>query len=289
MTGSTPLDNQRRAPAMRNDISFVVHSFNEAEALRSLITSSLPIADSFSEWVVLDHRSNDHTQKVLDDLEPLLAERHVQLTRAYEPRDLSAQCTFADVRTTTIKTATRPVTALMDADFILGFTFPQFLHEAHKHITAPNSTIHGFKYKIPVIWDFITIDETGTVRDHGRAWKHDYSHRILYRDAVHYTQTGLGGRWEKIEHTKDRPQYRLLDNDAGNAVLSVNVKPADRIDLRYTMTYFMEDAMTGALKGDWLENYASKRTRRMPDYPWDPKLNYRGTKTLIPNLKMGEV
>jgi hypothetical protein len=106
---------------------------------------------------------------------------------------------------------------------------------------------------------------------------------------VHYTQTGLGGRWEKIEHTQDRPQFRLLNNDDGNAVLSINVKPADRIDLRYTMTYFMEDAMTGALKGNWLENYASKRTRRMPDYPWDPTLNYRGTTTLMPNLKMREV
>jgi glycosyltransferase involved in cell wall biosynthesis len=271
---------------MRDDISFVVHSYNEAEALRLLITSSLPIANTFSEWVVLDHRSNDHTQTMLDDLEPLLAERDVQLTRAYEPRDLSAECTFAHVRTATIKAATRPVVALMDADFILGVNFPQFLHEAHKHLTAPGSTTYGFKYQIPVIWDFFTTDDTGIVQNHGRVWKHDHSDRILYRDAVHYTQTGACGRWEKIQPSPERPQFHLLNNDDGNAILSINVKPAERINLRYTMTYFMEDAMQGTLTGDWLDNYTNKRTRRMPDYPWDPTLNYRGAHTLIRNLKM---
>jgi hypothetical protein len=273
---------------MRKDVSFAVHSFNEAEALRLLILSSLPIADRFSEWVVLDHRSSDHTQAVLDDLEPLLAQRDVQLVRAHESRDLSAECTFADVRTATVKAATRPVVALMDADFILGAAFPRLLSEAHKGLTAPRSTIYGFKYRIPVIWDFFATDHAGIVSNHGRVWLHGYSDRILYRDAVHYTQTGAGGRWEQIQHAPERHEFHLLDNDNGNAVLSVNVKPAERIDLRYTMTFFMEDAMQGTLTGDWLDNYANKRTRRMPDYPWDAYANFRGAQTLIPNLTMQE-
>ena len=273
---------------MRELVSFAVHSYNEAKALRLLILSSLPIAHTFSEWVVLDHRSDDDTQGVLDELEPVLAKRDVQLVRLFESRDLSAECTFADVRTATVKGATRPVVALMDADFILGAAFPLMLRKAAAGLTRANSRVHAYKYRIPIIWDFFATNNTGIVQEHGRVWRHSYSNRILHRDSVHYEQTGNGGRWEQLIHNPNRPEYYLLNNDAGHGILSVNVKPPERVDLRYTMTFFMEDAMQGKLTGNWLENYNAKTTRRMPDYPWDTRLNYQGAQSLLANVRLIE-
>jgi glycosyltransferase involved in cell wall biosynthesis len=273
---------------VREDVSFAVHSYNEAKALRLLLLSSLPLARNFSEWVVLDHRSDDETQQVLDDMEPVLLKAGIGLVRLFESRDLSAECTFADVRTQTVKAATRPVVALMDADFILGPAFATLLRRATKGLLKRQSTIHAYKYRIPVIWDYFATDEAGIVRDHGRVWRHSYSNRILHRDSVHYEQIGAGGRWEKLIHTPQRPEFYLLENN-GDAILSVNVKPKDRVDLRYTMTYFMEDVMQGKLRGDWLENYNANRTRRMPDYPWDPKLNYRNAQSLLANVRLIEL
>lgn len=261
--------------------SFVVHAWNEASALRRLVESSLPMRDAIAEWVVLDHRSNDDTQAVLEDeLRPLLTANGIRLTTLFERRDLSARCTFADVRTKTIKAASKQLVALQDADFILGPGYPPLLRRAEQQLSSVRSRYYGAAFPVPVVWDHLRIDARGVVLEHGRVWVHRTRPRLLVRDAVSYVQTKERGRWEKLVPDAKRPAaYRLapgVRTCVPHAVLSVNVKPAERIELRDGMTMFMQDAVQGVLQGNWLENAAAGRVRSQGPYDYGQQPDLRG-------------
>lgn len=233
--------------------------------------SSLPLADAFDEWVILDHRSTDDTPAMIDGLRPLLTSHRIKLTVLHEARDFSATHTFADVRTRTIQACANDLVVLHDADFLLGPAFRSFLAKARTALLAPASPYYGATYAIPVIWDRMKTDRAGFILDHGRVWVHPRRPRIFRRDRVHYQQTGDGGRWERIVVTgAAREPFHLTRRTAParGAVVSINVKPPARIALRQTMTMFMQDAMQGKVSGDWLDHFARGTTREQPAYPY---------------------
>ncbi len=243
--------------------TLAVHSWNEADALERLLLSSLAAAPLFDEWVVLDHRSSDHTQSTLDELETVLAAHGVRLTRLHEANDLSRELPFAKIRDRTLKAASNTVVALMDADFILGVAFATALETALARITARARPVSAISLTAPVVWDHLATDHLGVIVDHGRVWVHSAKPRIMHRDRVSYVQSG------KREHHRFRDPNSAsalkVDND-GSVLISANIKPQERIDLRKTMTMFMEDAMSGKERGKWLEAHAAGRTREMPAY-----------------------
>lgn len=230
--------------------SLAVHSFNEGPALERLILSSLDAAHAFDEWVVLDHRSSDDTQGILDALEPLLAAYGVRLTRLHEHRDLSANLTFADVRNRTVQAASNDIVALMDADFVLGRAFTPALETTLTRFRR-NPRLAVARFRIPILWDHLRTDEHGRIVEHGRHFRHGYSHRILRKSVVHYRQDGNEGRWEKLHYRGGRVDLR---NEDGNILVSLNIKPRERIERRATMTEFMRSAMHGEIAGEWLQH-----------------------------------
>lgn len=280
------------APRPGRAVSFAVHSFDEAEALRRLVLSSLPLSRMFSEWVIVDHRSGDHTQTVIEDLRPILAEHGIALCTLSEHRDLSAAFTFADLRNLTIKACSHPVVAIHDADFILGPRFAAVLRRAVIGLGAPRSRSYGAAYAVPCVWDSLRTDSSGRITDHGRVWVHKCRPRVLWRDAVHYAQTKQGGRWERLmvddpvrtERLNLTPPSRrtaLLPD----ALVSCNVKPPSRIALRDTMTMFMQDAVQGRVSGGWLENYREGRVRSQGAYDYH-RCSVRGWTLHAPGLEL---
>lgn len=252
-------------------VSFAVHAYNEADALRRLVLSSLPLAGRFDEWVVVDHRSTDHTQAVLDELAPVLAGHDVRLARSYESRDFSAAFTFAHLRTATLKACSNAVVAIMDADFLLGPAFEGLLDRASKALLGTGSAFYGAGFAVPVVWDRLVVDQGGTLREHGRVWVHHRRPRIVLRDLVHYEQTKQLGRWERLVVRGARKRALDLGGPTApvrDAVVSVNVKPAERLKLRQTMTLFLQDAMLGKVSGTWLENYERGTARSQPAYEY---------------------
>ena len=246
----------------------VVHAYNEGPALERLILSSLHASDTFDEWVVLDHRSSDGTQSILDGLEPLLAAYGITLTRLYEERDLSAEHTFADVRAKTIHAARNPVVALMDADFILGTAWRDTLRNAVRKFGS-NRGLAAVRFRIPILWDHLQTDSQGRIVKHGRYRRHGYSHRIMRRDAVTYKQTGNDGLWEQLHFTTGARGRLDISND-GNVLASLNIKPPERIALRATMTEFMRSAMKGEVAGAWLQHDV-KSLKKQSEYQFRPK------------------
>jgi hypothetical protein len=272
-------------------LSCAVHVFDEAEAVVRLVRSSLPFAPLIGEWLVLDHRSRDGLGLALDEIEPELRKLGIRLTRLHESRDFSAQYTFADVRTATIKGCTYPVVAMLDADFILGPVFGQWMQAALERLTA-TSNMHGLTYAVPCVWDHLSTNSVGEVVRHGRVWVHNRRVRFMWRDAVHYEQSKQGGRWEKLRVAPTRPlAFHLTpvgthqQRVRSNAVVSVNVKPPERIALRDTMTMFLQDAISKGLEGDWLDNYAVGRARGQGPYPYH-KVRLAGWKLNVPNLRL---
>lgn len=251
--------------------SLCVHSYNEGPALERLILSSLHAAHNISEWVILDHRSGDDTQARLDRLEPLLTAYGIPLVRLHESRDLSKHFTFAELRDNTIQACRSDVVALMDADFVLSQGFNTTLANSLVAFQS-NQRLAAIRFRIPIIWDAVRTNATGVITSHGRVFMHGMSHRILRRTAVRYTQTGNDGRWEKANY---KGMHRIdTTNDDGRILVSLNIKPRERLELRATMTEFMHAAMRGKLNGSWLDQatnvpkqpeYTFKNIRLTPD------------------------
>lgn len=272
-------------------VSFAVHSYNEADALKRLVLSSLPFAGLFREWVIVDHRSDDHTSDVLDELRPVLEAGGITLRTEYEGRDLSAQCTFADIRNRTIKACAYPVVVLHDADFLLGPRFSDVLKRSAVALAAKGSRYYSAAYSIPCVWDHLETNAAGVVTGHGRVWVHEIRPRILWRDAVHYEQTKDGGRWERlvIDDRTRTQRLNLTANRRGpltpDTLLSCNVKPGERIALRDTMTMFMQDVVRGKATGGWLENYRAGTVRSQPAYDYQNR-SVVGWHLHAPNLRL---
>jgi glycosyltransferase involved in cell wall biosynthesis len=270
--------------------SFCVHSYNEADALRRLILSSLPLADFFNEWVVIDHRSDDATPQVCEEMARKLADKRITLKYLHEPRDFSAAFTFADIRTATIKACSNKVVVLHDADFILGPRFAFLVQRGRQALLRRRSPYFGATYAVPCIWDRLVTSPSGVIETHGRIWIHKRRARVLMRDSTVFRQIGDGGRWEKVASTNpkrpnvyhlSKPKRQLLPH----AVVSVNAKPADRIALRDTMTMFLQDAMQGVVEGEWIENYEAGQCRPQPPYKYSA-VSLRNWRLYAPNLDL---
>lgn len=261
--------------------SLAVHTFNEGPAVLRLILSSLHAAAHFNEWVVLDHRSNDDTQTLLDHVEPLLHAYGINLVRLFESRDLSPKLTFADVRGRTVQACSNPVVALMDSDFILGTAFLRVLADSIPRL-GRHTRAAAIAYPVPVVWDALSTDHNGRISEHGRVWVHGAKARILHRDRITYRQAG---KWEKTVFT-DTQRKRIVNvgND-GSVLISANVKSSERLKLRRTMTMYMEDAMSGKTRGEWLEDYEAGATRDMPEYRYRP-VNLVGKRLNLANLEL---
>jgi hypothetical protein len=260
-------------------VSLTVPTFDEGPAVQRLLASSVHAAHLIREWVVLDHRSSDDTQARLDAVEPLLNEHGMRLRRLFEARDFSPTFLMADLRNAALRACAAPIVVMLDADFILGAAFTTTLENAVEAIEAGETSV---SFPVPVVWDHLTVDDDGRVASHGRVWVHHPARRIMCADAVQYRQAG---KWEVLRtFTGKHPPHRTVPND-GSVALSVNVKPRARIDLRSTMTPFLEDAKRGRVATEWLAAYRSGNVRRMPPYAFQ-NVDLRGVTLNLTGLEL---
>lgn len=271
-----------------NRVSMCVPSWNEGAALQRLLLSSVHASRHICEWVVLDHRSTDDTQARLDAVEPILAAVGVRLRRLHERRDFNRNFTMSDLRNAVMRACRARIVCMMDADFILGAGFVSTLATAVRKLASDVGPA-VVTFPIPVVWDHLSTNAGGRITRHGRVWRHPPSNRIMLRDRVEYRQTGGNGRWERIHHLKPAHARSVrLPND-GNVLVSVNVKPPERIDVRATMTFFLEDVLAGKIEGDWLSEYArgNLRARANNQYRFEAGASLVGRVLNIANLNEG--
>jgi glycosyltransferase involved in cell wall biosynthesis len=246
-------------------LTIAVTSWNEVDHLERLILSCLRDSDLVDELVVLDHRSTDGTQEMLDDMEPLLERNDIVLNRLYEPRDLSPALTMADLRQKLLRASQGPTVAMLDADFILGPGWRQLISKSIKELSKENSPYFATGAPIPVIWDNLNVNQNGVIESHGRIWVHPANARIVWKPAVSYHQNAGGGKWEVARSFNSQRQQRLaLPND--HAIVSVNIKPQERIEQRKTMTHYMEAVMKKKITATWQEAYQNQKINNDLEY-----------------------
>ena len=163
-------------------------------------------------------------------------------------------------------------------------------------VLAPRkSRYYGVSFSRPVVWDYLDTDERGVVTDHGRVWLHAIHKgrvEILGNGAAEYRQVGKRGLWEKPVPLSPRrgEAYRVTPRRSiegiEDVVISANVKPEQRLDLRQTMTRYMREARQGKLSGPWLEEYAAGRVGRMKPYEYDEGVSLVGWRLNLPNLRV---
>ena len=274
-------------------VSLCVHSYNEGAALARLIRSSLPVADLIDEWVVVDHRSDDDTASVVSGLRDEVEERGIRFDVAREDRGLSRAFTFADIRNLTLGRCRNPIAVLMDADFLLCSSFRQILARSLDILSVPNCRYYGTGWNIPCVWDHLTTDKEGFISSHGRVWIHSSRARVLVRSAIEFHQTKAGGKWEgvvprpglrrkKFAFTNPRPHL----DPAKVGFVSVNIKSAERIAMRDTMTLFMADAMQGRNDGEWVEQYRAGKLQAQGPYDFARGVDLRGWRLHSPDMDL---
>lgn len=274
-------------------VSLCVHSYNEADALRRLVTSSLPLSDLVREWVIVDHRSDDDTQGVIRELRPICEARGVMLRDIYEGRDFQPGFLFADLRQMTYAACKAPVVWVLDADYILGPASRGLLEQACDVLTPPRSKYFGVAFSRPVVWDRLETDGDGVITDHGRVWLHAIHKgrvEILAGGAAKYRQVGKGGMWERpVPIARRRESYHVTPKRSiegmEDVIVSANIKPRERIELRKTMTCYMREALEGKLRGPWLQEYEAGRVSQMKPYQYDD-VDLRGWRLNLPNLAL---
>lgn len=274
-------------------VSLCVHSYDEAEALTRLVQSSLPLADMIHEWVIVDHRSDDRTADAVEALAPTLEDHGIGLVFDREERDFQPGFLFADLRQETTERASGDILAMLDADYILGPAYRRVLKRAIHALQPPTSRYYGVAFSRPVVWDHLTTDENGVITSHGRVWIHAIHKgrvEIMRRGSYRYQQKRKGGAWETPFPTgKATRPYRLTKKRSligiENAILSANIKPEERLDLRQTMTYYQREVVQGRTKKPWLEAYEADEVPRMGEYSYHD-VDLRGWKTNLPNLDL---
>ena len=271
--------------------AFAVHSWNEGEALRRLVRSTLPIASMVSEWVVVDHRSDDATPAIVQELRAELSGRGIRLQHKREERGLSKAFTFSDLRNLTIGMVTAPLYVLCDADFVACRGFDRVLQQMAGILLPEGSRYWGAGWNVPVIWDRVATDKHGRITDHGRIWVHSRRPRIIRRGAMECRQDGNNGRWDAFYPTckRRKKKYHLTPHRPAlrrDCMVSINAKPPERIALRETLTTFMEDAVNDRIDGEWLENYEAGRLRVQEPYMFT-EASLKGWRIHCPNLAIG--
>lgn len=260
-------------------VSACVPTYNEGAAVERLILSSLAATPLIREWVVVDHRSDDDTQERLDRLEPILSARGVRLVRRHEARDFGRDFRMADLRNACLRACSHKIAVMMDADFVLGDAFHYTLLRAQLSLNGRSLSV---SFPIPVVWDHLSTDKNGCVRGHGRVWVHPKSDRIMLAEGVKYVQDLQGGRWFRVLSVTGGSTRRVNLKNDGSVLVSVNVKPAERIALRSTMTLFLQDVANGRKSGTWLQQYESGGLRADPPYPFVKNADLRGVKLKLP-------
>jgi len=270
-------------------VSFAVPSFNEAEALERMVRSSLPFASLIDEWVIVDHRSEDNTQEVIEGLRALLREHKIGLRTVYESRDFSKDFMMADLRNLAADTCSHDVVVQVDADFVFGPAFPELLARGVMAVASGEYDSAG--YAVPVIWDHLRTSKTGRIKDHGRVWVHWSKPSIFRRDLVHRVQTAGGGKWAALVRRDGEPRRYLRMtarfHPLRHSVVSVNIKPPERLELRLTMNSFQQDCVQEGIEDTWLESHKSGATRQEKGKYKYRNVSLRGWKTYAPRLRLG--
>ena len=258
-------------------ISFGNQVYNEPIGIKNYLQSCMQFAGIVDEVYIINHRSSDNTLEIIESFKEKYDEIGISLRWRTEPRDFSKDFTIADVFGAAVYECKNEIVFRHDADFIFGKGYLKTMADAIRSLNL--STVYACGYEIPVVSKSVSF-ENGTVRDYGICNMHVSVPRVFKKSKTKCLQNHVGGKYEWFHPTDQECTRWVTLPHNRESLLSVNVKPQDRQDLRETMNTFMQDLQSGKAEGSWLENNNLRREKEeWADASNDmKKINIKGNK-----------
>lgn len=242
----------------QHKISFGNQVYNEPEGIKNYLSSCLQFAGIVDEVYVIDHRSSDNTLEVIESFEDKYKEAGIKLRWKTEPRDFSKDFTIADVFGAAVSECENEIVFRHDADFIFGKGYLKTMAEAIKYLS--HKQIYACGYEIPVVSKSLQMNE-GTVEQYGFCNMHVSVPRTFKRTNTKCLQNHVEGKYEWFHPTDPECSNWVTIPHFRESLLSVNIKPTERQELRETMNTFMQDIQAGKAQGNWLDNKELRREK----------------------------
>ena len=237
---------------MKEPISFACPAYNDAPRLHRLLESASHL-DRVNEIFVINHRSDDDTQSLLQQKAPELARKGINLRWIVEQRDFSQSFTMADLRAATIKHCSNEVVYVTDSDHVLGPGFSRMIDQAFDLLREGDTYAVG--HELLSIIGNVEFDQTGRVLSHADCYLHVSIPRFVLRDQVTCRQDVESGRYYWCHpKTPEMSKWVTIDCTA-DSIIAVDDRCYDRQQLRRTMNNFFVRSVGGELHDTWHEAY----------------------------------
>jgi len=236
--------------------SFAAPSYNEGERLRRFLRSCSRIRKfGLDDIFIVNHRSDDHTESILEEMKPVLKNCGIDLRWEYESRDFSKDFTMADLRMKTVNGCKNEIVHIVDSDNIIGKNFIFLVKSAFE--SFKQAGVYAVGYERIAIDDFAEFDEEGKITNHGPVLPHVSIPRWVKKNNVFCKQNHCDGRYYWFYPKNiERPQWVTVPFGRGKStILSINDKGEVWKNLRRTMNDFFVLAARGQAKKPWLQSY----------------------------------
>ena len=227
-------------------------TYNDSKNLEKFIFSCLGI-EGLNDIFVIDHRSDDDTQDVLNKMKKICGDYNIDLRWEYCQDDFNKDFTMADLRLKSVKGCKNNIVSIQDADNLLGPNMTEIIRVS-SDILSKNE-VFGVAYPLPVVYENISFSKEGRVVKHGDCIVHPPIPRILSKDLVKCEQVRQNGRYYWWGSDDKRYDKFSVINYVPSSNISVSIRDKERQKLRSVMGDYFEKIKNNETTKSYLESY----------------------------------
>ena len=264
-------------------ISFCNQTYNESQGIDRYLHSCLSFKGVVDQVHVVDHRSDDDTQHVIDSYQDQFKDAGIKLTTRFEDRDFSKDFLIADLFGETVADCDNEIVFRHDADFILGPGYVDLINMCTRFLSRDN--VYAVGYEIPCVGDSLSVVDN-VVTSYGYCNLHSPVPRVFKKSKTVCKQNHFGGKYEFFYPTDSKCSQWIQMKYIKDSLVSVNIKSEDRMKQRETMNTYMKDIVSGVDHDNWMDCDDLKLEVEPQNKPGRSSFNVHGHKVLLNNLNL---
>ena len=237
---------------MINDkkISFCNQVYNEPEAIRRYLNSCLYFDNIVDEVFIINHRSSDDTLDIIKSFVDTYDKTNIKLRFKTEPRDFSKDFMIADLFGDAVASCENEIVFRHDADFVFGPKYTDLVKVCVSHLSNPS--VYACGYEIPCVSKSLEIVD-GMIKSFGFCNLHVPVPRVFKKTKTVCRQDHMGGKYEFFYPTDSKCSQWVQMKYVKDSLISVNIKPEERMKQRETMNTYMKDVVDGVDHDNWMD------------------------------------
>jgi glycosyltransferase involved in cell wall biosynthesis len=231
-------------------ISFCNQVYNEADGIGRYLDSCLHFTNIIDQVHVVNHRSDDDTQHVIDSYKDQYTDARIKLTTRFEDRDFANDFLIADLFGETVEDCDNEIVFRHDADFILGPGYIDLIDMCVNFLSR--ESVYAVGYEIPCVGDSLSVVDN-VVTSYGYCNLHSPVPRVFKKSKTVCKQDHFGGKYEFFYPTDSKCSQWIQMKYVKDSLISVNIKPQERMKQRETMNTYMKDVVDGVDHDNWMD------------------------------------